>query len=203
MENEFARVMSERSDKQLIKILTVERYKYTALAIEAAEAELTKRQLPYDYVAETVKYEEEKIIDEFVVDFDVVAPNIRMYNFLIDIILFGIVTGLLEELILLLLPKENIIIWLIVYLSTFLFYYGFMEFKFQKTLAKFITKTKVVTYNGYKPNKDIILKRTFSRLIPIDPISYFVSSVGIHDRISQTRVIKDNPNSVIEDNFEF
>ncbi|QHI34860.1 hypothetical protein IMCC3317_02050 [Kordia antarctica] len=37
MENEFKRVMSERSDEELIKIVTIERNGYNPIAIEAAE----------------------------------------------------------------------------------------------------------------------------------------------------------------------
>ena len=37
MENEFAKVMSERTDEELIKIVTVERTSYNPTAIEAAD----------------------------------------------------------------------------------------------------------------------------------------------------------------------
>ena len=40
MENEFTKVMSERTDEELIKIVTVERTGYNATAIEAADAEV-------------------------------------------------------------------------------------------------------------------------------------------------------------------
>ena len=39
MENEFAKVMSERTDEDLIKIVTVERENYNSTAIEAADAD--------------------------------------------------------------------------------------------------------------------------------------------------------------------
>ncbi len=132
------------------------------------------------------------------VGFDYVPLNIRMYNFLIDIILWGMIAGTVEALFKLIIPENNDILSFIIYLITFLGYYGFTEYKYQKTLAKFITKTKVVTHNELKPNKIEILIRTLSRLIPIDPISFYVSTFGIHDRLSKTRVIKDNPNSVID-----
>ncbi len=38
MENEFEKVMSERTDKELIRIVTVERGSYNPTAIEAADA---------------------------------------------------------------------------------------------------------------------------------------------------------------------
>ena len=203
MENEFSKVMSVQSDKELIKITRLERHKYQTLALEAAESELEKRHLQHDGFMETVKAEEEKIIDKYLVDFDIVNSYIRGFNFYIDLTLWIIISSIVEAFFMLLIPERNDIISLIIYSSIFLGYYGFMEFKYQKTLAKYITKTKVVTYNGLKPDKEKILIRTLSRLIPIDLISYYVSEVGIHDRLSKTRVIKDNPNNVIEDNIKF
>ena len=45
MENEFAKVMSERTDEELIKIVTVERGSYNPTAIEAADSEIEKRNI--------------------------------------------------------------------------------------------------------------------------------------------------------------
>lgn len=45
MENEFKKVMSERTDEELIKIVTIERGKYNPTAIEAADAEVEKRNI--------------------------------------------------------------------------------------------------------------------------------------------------------------
>lgn len=52
MENEFMKAMSERTDEQLIKIVTAERDKYNPTAIDAAEFEVTKRNI------DTNKFEE-------------------------------------------------------------------------------------------------------------------------------------------------
>lgn len=203
MENEFSKIMSEQSDKELIKILYVERHKYQKLAIESAEAELEKRKLFDNGMAEILEYEEEKIIDQYLVDFDIVGSQIRGFHFFIDLFLWMGISSLIHKLFIAIVPNGNEIVRLLIYAGTFLGYYGFMEFKYQKTLAKFVTKTKVVTSNGLKPDKEKIFIRTLSRLIPFEHLSYFVSVIGIHDRLSQTRVVKDNPNSVIEDDFEF
>jgi len=40
MENKFSEVMSQRTDEELIKILTVDRERYNPIAIEAAESEI-------------------------------------------------------------------------------------------------------------------------------------------------------------------
>ncbi|WP_349663302.1 RDD family protein [Cellulophaga lytica] len=47
-----------------------------------------------------------------------------------------------------------------------------MEIKFQKTIGKFVTKTKVVKMNGEKPTDGDIMTRTFCRLIPFDRLSF-------------------------------
>ena len=54
MENEFTKAMSERTDEQLIKIVTAERDKYNPAAIDAAESEVAKRNI------DTNKFEEIK-----------------------------------------------------------------------------------------------------------------------------------------------
>ena len=48
MENEFKQVMSERSDKDLIKIITIDRGTYQPIAIEAAESEIKYREIDID-----------------------------------------------------------------------------------------------------------------------------------------------------------
>jgi uncharacterized RDD family membrane protein YckC len=203
MENEFDHVMTKQSDKELIKILTVDRHKYHILALESAEAELEERKQLSDDYKKIVKEEEEKIIDEYIVDFDIVGSLIRGINFYIDLFLWLIISVLIEAFVIRLIPEGNDIISLIIYFSTFLLYYGFMEFKYQKTFAKFITKTKVVTLDGHRPNKGKILIRTLSRLIPFDYLSYFISNLGIHDKLSKTCVIKDNPNHLIGHDIKF
>ncbi|MGO2357396.1 hypothetical protein [Mesonia sp.] len=48
MENEFKKVMSERSNEELIAILTHKRKSYNPSAVQAAEAELSKRDVIID-----------------------------------------------------------------------------------------------------------------------------------------------------------
>ena len=76
-------------------------------------------------------------------------------------------------------------------LTTFTAYYGIMEIKFQKTVGKFATRTKVVNMNGEKPENAAIISRTFCRLIPFDRVSFLFTKNGIHDFLSKTKVVKD------------
>ena len=80
----------------------------------------------------------------------------------------------------------------------YVFYYALFELKWQKTVGKMITKTKVVSYSEQKPSNTDIVVRTFSRLVPFDVISYVFVRNGIHDILSKTKVIKDNKQNISE-----
>lgn len=79
-------------------------------------------------------------------------------------------------------------------LGLFLFvtYYLFFESIWQKTPAKWITKTKVVMQDGSKPDFKHILGRSFARLIPFEPFSFLGKNpTGWHDTLSKTIVINE------------
>ena len=63
MEDEFAKVMSERTDEELIKIVTIERDGYQPLGVEAAESEIEKRNIDtsqFEKIREKAKVEKEQ-----------------------------------------------------------------------------------------------------------------------------------------------
>lgn len=66
-----------------------------------------------------------------------------------------------------------------------------MEFYFQKTLGKFITKTTVVRLDGNKPTLNNIIARTVFRLLPFTNLSLLYSKIGQHDKQTGTAVVKD------------
>ena len=70
-------------------------------------------------------------------------------------------------------------------------YFIFTEAVFQRTLAKLITGTLVVTPEGGKPTFGQIVGRSFARYIPFEAFSFFGGKrpVGWHDKLSGTRVI--------------
>lgn len=90
---------------------------------------------------------------------------------------------------------ENILYFfyfkLLILIAIPIIYYIIFEFFFQKTLAKYITKTRVVNLKNEKPSFKEILIRTFCRLIPMEYISFLFSNQGVHDKLSNTVVIKD------------
>ncbi|MFC5195238.1 RDD family protein [Bizionia hallyeonensis] len=130
-----------------------------------------------------------------IVNSNVVGSGVRFLNYLIDII----ATYLLILIVFIILGlfitpfKDSflaVLLTIITVFGTAMSYYTIMEIKFQKTLGKFITKTKVVKLNGEKPNPSDIINRTICRFIPFDGISYLFVKNGLHDYLSKTKVIK-------------
>ncbi|MCW3160078.1 RDD family protein [Chryseobacterium oryctis] len=74
------------------------------------------------------------------------------------------------------------------YITFHLCYYILMEYYLGKTIAKYITGTKVISIDGNNPTIGQIVGRTFSRLVPFDALS-FLGENGWHDSWSDTRVI--------------
>ncbi len=190
MENEFKQAMSERTDEELIKIITIEKDGYNSTAIEAAESEIEKRNIDtskFTKIKEKATAEKEQ---KEKVDSNVVGSGIRFVNFLIDFIIWLIIVFILTF------PFDanngiHMLLGYLIIFSTFIAYYGIMEIKFQKTVGKFVTKTKVVKVNGEKPENSDIISRTFCRLIPFDRISFLFTKNGFHDSLSKTKVVKD------------
>lgn len=112
--------------------------------------------------------------------------RIRLYNFLIDSLVFFVVviifTMLLNEYV----AQEDLkyMVILVYYL-----YHFIMEWTTGQTVGKMITKSKVVTSDTQeKPSASGIFIRTLCRLIPIDFFSYLFIPIGIHDRLSKTEL---------------
>ena len=85
--------------------------------------------------------------------------------------------------------------FLLNYLLTFcagtIYYTGF-EYLTGRTVAKYITRTKVVTDKGGKPDFQSILVRSMCRFIPFEAFSFLGDgAAGWHDTISKTTVIEE------------
>ena len=92
---------------------------------------------------------------------------------------------------------------IIVYSMLMIFLYYFLtEVYFARTIAKVITKTTVVKYDGSKPTVSNIFYRTLSRFIPFEFISYLGSAQkGWHDALSRTYVV--NKKDFLKDRTAF
>jgi hypothetical protein len=194
MENEFAKVMAERTDKELVAIVTVDIQKYQLLALEAANAEIRARNIDME---KFTQIQETIAIDNMVqakLDAGMVSSGERFVHHVVDTIAFVIVFFILagiQAMFGMVGIADEISFWFVL-LGSFFLYYGVMEYNFQKTLGKFITKTKVVTALGEKPTKDDIVRRTACRLIPFDRLSFLFAKSGFHDSISKTIVVRDH-----------
>ncbi len=124
----------------------------------------------------------------------------RFFNELIDVIIYYIVafvSGLVLGLLGLgrFISENDVIRYIFAYALVFLYYFLF-ESVFQRTPAKFITGTKVVTTEGLMPSSGAIALRTLSRFVPFEPISYYTGKdedkkrTWWHDRWTHTRVVR-------------
>ncbi|MFT3902477.1 MAG: RDD family protein [Niabella sp.] len=192
MDFDYRKVMSEQTDEELIKIVTVDRDRYQPSATETAKEEIKNRKIDariFEQIKETVETQE---AEKLKFESKKVSSLTRALHFIIDTTVWQIIVFILTTS----LKFDNSIIQSLatslIWIASFIGYYYIMEAKYQKTFAKFITKTKVVTSNGEKPTNGDILRRTLCRLIPLDCISYFFTKNGFHDRLSETALIKEN-----------
>ena len=195
MENEFTQVMSERTDEELIKIVTVERQNYQPLAVEAAEREIEKRNIdPNTY--ERVKEQVAAVhVQKTATNSGIVGSDIRFVHYIVDVIASYILVIVVFFLLGIFFPFEDEALLgffsIIMFFGSFFGYYFVMELQFQKTLGKFITKTKVVNKYGEKPTTSELVARTFCRFIPFDNFSFLFTKNGFHDSLSSTKVVRD------------
>jgi uncharacterized RDD family membrane protein YckC len=192
MENEFTAVMANHSNQQLIAIVTSDRGKYQALAIEAAEREIAARginaQQYHDFHAQSIDSAKKQL------DFEMryADGGLRVANLLIDSIAIVIlyVIALVGLLIMGMEASDESWAPMLIYLFVYFAYYISMESAWQQTLGKMITKTKVVTMLDEVPSNGDIVARTLCRMIPFDWISFLFTRQGFHDSISKTTVVQ-------------
>jgi uncharacterized RDD family membrane protein YckC len=120
--------------------------------------------------------------------------GLRFLNFLIDTVVYFLL--LMAVVLVLSLVLSDIEIFAEEPMSTIItyafmiLYYSVMEATFGRTVAKFITGTKVVNARGEKPTWGQAFGRSLCRLIPFEPFSMFRSEHrGWHDTIPGTWVV--------------
>ncbi|REH00050.1 RDD family protein [Flavobacterium aquicola] len=194
MENNFDKVMSEKTNEELIKIVTIENSKYQKLALDSAEKEIESRNIDiteFNKIKDSVNIEKQK---KDQLDLNTVKSSTRFVHFIVDTFIFFIfyvIVGSIFQAIFQFDVNKNFLFTWLLMVITFVFYYSFVEYHFQKTFGKYITKTKVVTINGEKPSLNDIIVRSFCRLIPFDRMSFLFIKNGFHDGLSNTRVVKE------------
>ena len=141
---------------------------------------------------------------KYTVTQDVLASKgIRFANFIIDYIIqvvfgigIGVFIGIISELtgnyVLydLVIETEGRFADYIFGAIILLIYYLTIESLTARSIGKYITKTKVVLYDGSRPTFYEILVRTLCRIIPFEQFSFLgEDGKGWHDSISKTYVV--------------
>ncbi|RLJ33960.1 putative RDD family membrane protein YckC [Chryseobacterium sp. 7] len=135
-----------------------------------------------------------------VVEYNKASSGIRLANNFLDLIVLYIVNYILSSVSNLLYEATSIeffyfysngnLLWQILIGNfNYCLYYFLMEnYLDGRTVAKYITGTKVISTDGTKPTTQQIVYRTLSRIVPFDGLS-FLGVNGWHDTWSDTRVI--------------
>jgi len=125
----------------------------------------------------------------------------RFLNYLLDMIfiivfviifsfILGIILAIVDPSIVSDFGESNVIFEYLVGFVMIMIYYTSFEAMTGRSIAKYITKTKVVTEIGEKPNFKMIVIRSLCRFIPLEAFSFlFNDGSGWHDTISSTKVI--------------
>lgn len=124
--------------------------------------------------------------------FKLASSSRRFYNMLIDQSIITITWSIIFFFFLRFVPSlDSELIQISSYLLIDFLYYVITESTFSQTIGKLITKTRVITNTGEKPELFIIIKRTLCRFIPLEAYSFINNEIGLHDRYSRTIVTID------------
>lgn len=116
------------------------------------------------------------------------GKTLRFINFLLDSAVFLTLLVIFWLIFKNVINRENVK-WISFVL--FFLYYFLFEYFMGQTLGKMITKSRVVSVSENRNHYFIrIIFRTLMRFILFDTLSYLFSDRGLHDRISNTKVIK-------------
>lgn len=131
----------------------------------------------------------------------VVDSGIRFVHLMVDGICFQIAISLVGYFFQLIenftnfSASLNLTLALITGILTLLSYpalYTFCEYKWQRTPAKFLTRSVVIDEYGNKPELRVVMLRSVIRWVPFEPFSFLGNpSRGWHDRWSNTWVVSD------------
>lgn len=191
METDFEQIMSTKTTQELIQITRVSRDDYREEALEAAEKELGRRNVPMQNVEVMTQNIAETMKKNAEMEGNTVSSGIRFLNFLIDLLVCLFIIFVLAYSLNVLVNKHMLFGSFIV-IATYILYYVILEMRFQRTLGKMLTKTKVVTINEEVPSSTDIIIRSVVRVIPFDHFTFLLMRNGLHDRLSNTKVVKVN-----------
>ncbi|MBF0344838.1 MAG: protein kinase [Nitrospirae bacterium] len=117
----------------------------------------------------------------------------RLYNYTIDLIVVCIAALLFRAILYktgLFNNTDGFTKEAFLFVGLYALYYTAFEFASGKSIAKFITHTRVVRADGSKPDISHIIIRSLLRIIPFEPLS-FLFNKDWHDSMSKTIVVDD------------
>jgi len=141
-----------------------------------------------------------KDIENEVID-KMASQGKRFLNYLLDLIfmyilifIFAIIIGIVLAIVapstVSSIDDSNKLLEYLIASIAIMIYYTSFETVTGRSIAKYITKTKVVTETGEKPTFKAIFIRSLCRFIPFEAFSFlFNDGTGWHDTISNTKVI--------------
>lgn len=112
----------------------------------------------------------------------------RFGNYLIDVILVSVITGIATAIIM---KDAPFLISILISSGSTIVFYTVFEGLWARTPGKFLTGTKVVMKDGSKPGFSTILLRSVVRIVPFEALTFLFNSnpVGWHDAWSGTFVV--------------
>ncbi len=131
----------------------------------------------------------------------IASKSKRFANYLIDYaccVVFGLIIGFTIAVICISLgwdiswieEESNKLVELILGTIITLGYYCFFEGVLGTTVGKLVTRTIIVTEDGYKPEFKEILQRSLWRIVPFEAFTFLGNNgVGWHDEKTGTRVV--------------
>lgn len=133
--------------------------------------------------------------------FKVAGQGKRLSNYLLDLVflyVFSLIFGLILGIFLIFyspslfdsITDDNMFTEYLLGFIMGMIYYTTFEALTGRTIAKYITKTKVINENGEKPDFKTIFLRSLCRFIPFEAFSFLGSdNSGWHDKFTKTKVV--------------
>lgn len=131
-----------------------------------------------------------------------VSQGTRFVNFLIDMVVINVLSFVVGAAVAVFaisggadIDSPDYFVWevtaQVLAYAMIISYFIVMEAATGRTFGKLITGTKVVDAQGRAPTLGQIIGRSFARMIPFEPFSYFGKVPrGWHDTLSKTYVVK-------------
>lgn len=123
-------------------------------------------------------------------NYEAVSTGTRFVNYLIDLVVYYILSFTSAYIFAAVLPLDNQVLALGFSYVVYLFYFTFMEGATGgRTVGKIITGSKAVKEDGDTFTWNDALMRSLSRMVPFEPFSA-LDGHPWHDRWTKTKVVK-------------